>query len=275
MFFIYFSCAFVASIIVYIDSEKQRMPRWWSAIVFFAPVTIPYYIVKTRRKKSLIPLTAFLVIVILVGVGESVLYHRVKDRIIYSSYSPKAREILRFTEDLKYSVQKLNNLALQLDDMSRVDSSPEKIYEVLAFVKAMQSLMEDNQRAVKKFMLVVNDYRNLLIEENFNWLLKIEEYYNEPVVVKYLRTLAAYLDTFSSLLEYTGEHFQEITAGDSVYIKNYDGYYMNYLRALESHSRIDVNRMQFQHNFLVHAPELEPYLPIILQKRFVNIWKRK
>ncbi|MBF0468097.1 MAG: hypothetical protein HQK61_04315, partial [Desulfamplus sp.] len=251
MFFIYFSCAFVASIIVYIDSEKQQMPRWWSAIAFFAPVTIPYYIVKTRRKKSLVPLTVFAVIFILVGVGESFLYQMVKEKIIYSSYSPTAREILKFTEDLKYSVQQLNNLTLQLEDMSRVDSSPEKIYEVLAFVNAMQSLIKDNQRAVKRFVLIVNDYRNLLIDENFQWLLKIEEYYNEPVVEKYLRNLAAFLDAFSSLLRYTGENFYEITAGNSVYLKNYDGYYMNYVRALESHSRIDVSRMQFQHNFLV------------------------
>lgn len=275
MFYIYFSFAFITATVVCLDSGKQQMPKWWAAVVFFAPVTMIYYIIKTRQKSSLIPITVFLVLFILVGIGESLLYSRIKEEIIYSSYSPTAREILRFTDELKYSVSQLNTLTLQLDDMNRIDSSPAKINEVLSFMGAMQSQMEKTQKAVKRFILVVNDYRDLLIQEHFEWLLKIEGYYNEPVVVKYLQNLDSYMEAFSALLKYTGENFHEISAGNQTYLTNYDGYYMSYIRALDSHSHIDVSRMQFQHNFLMHAPELEPYLPTILQKRFVNIWNKR
>jgi len=275
VFYIYFSFAFITAGLVCLDSGKQQMPRWWGAVIFFAPVTMIYYIIKTRQKNSLIPLTAFLVLFILVGIGESFLYSRIKDKIIYSNYSPRVREILRLTDELKHSVATLNDLTLQLDDMNRVDSSPAKINEVLSFMGEMQSQMEKNQKAVKRFILVVNDYRELLIAENFEWLLKVEEYYNEPVVLKYLRTLESYLNVFSALLKYTAANSQEISEGNQVYLKNYDGYYMNYVRALDSHGHIDVSRMQFQHNFLTHAPELEPYLPTILEKRFVNIWNKR
>lgn len=275
MFFIYFACTFITAIFVYIDSEKQQMPRWWSAVVFFAPITMVYYLVKTRGKKSMVSLTAFLLIVILVGIGESFLYSRIKDKIIYSNYSATARDILRVSDTLKYSVRQLNDLTLELEDMNRVDSSTEKINEVLTFMDIMHSQMERTQRNVKKFVLVVNDYRNLLIDENFGWLLKIEEYYNEPVVKKYLKSLASYMDAFSALLRYTSENFEGISERDPMSLKNYDEYYMNYVRALDSHTLSDISRMQYQHNFLLHTPELEPYLPTILQKKFVNIWNKR
>lgn len=275
MFYIYFSFAFIAAAVVYMDSEKQQMPRWWSIIVFFAPVTMVYYIIKTRQKKSLIPITAFVVVFILVGIGESFLYSRVKNEIIYASYSPKAREILEFTDNLKYSVKQLNDLILQLDDMSRVDSTPEKMNEVLDFMVTIQSQIEKTHKAVQRFVLVVNDYRDLLIEEKFDWMFKIEGYYNEPVVVKYLKNLSAYIEAFSELLRYTSENFQGVASKDPVTLSNYDQYYMNYVRALESNNTIDVSRMQFQHDFLIHAPKLEPYLPTILQKRFVDIWNKR
>ncbi|MBF0229511.1 MAG: hypothetical protein HQK63_07965 [Desulfamplus sp.] len=275
MFFIYFPVALIFSIFVYIDSEKEQMPRWWAAVIFFAPITVIYYIIKTRQKKSLIPLTILLFVFILVGIGESFLYSRFKDKIIYSQYSSTAKEVLKLTEQLEYSIAQLNYMTLELENLSSVDSSIKKIDEAYTLVDTMKSILDENERMIKKFILIVNDYRNVLLEENFDWLLKIEEYYNEPIVIKYLDHLSTYLDSFASLLKYTGENFQEISNRTPVYLKNYDSYYMTYVRALESHSLIDIGRMQFQHNFLVHNPEIEPYLPTILQKRFMNIWKKK
>ncbi|MBF0572262.1 MAG: hypothetical protein HQK69_00675 [Desulfamplus sp.] len=275
MFFIYFPVALILSIFVYIDSEKEKMPRWWAAVIFFAPITIIYYIIKTRREKSLIPLAILIFVFIAVGIGESFLYSRIKDKIIYSQLSPTAKEVLKLTEQLKYSITQLNYMTLEIDNLSSVDSSTKKIDEAYTLVDTMKSIFDENDKMIKKFILIVNDYRNLLLEENFDWLLKIEEYYKEPIVIKYLGHLSNYLNNFSSLLKYTGENFNEISNRSPVYLKNYDGYYMNYVRSLESYSLIDVSRMQYQHNFLVHNPELEPYLPTILQKRFVNIWKKK
>ncbi|MBF0302203.1 MAG: hypothetical protein HQK73_04120 [Desulfamplus sp.] len=275
MFYIYFVFSLIAAIFVYIDSEKHQMPRWWSAIIFFAPITMIYYIIQTRQKKSLIPLTVLVVIFVLVGIGESFLYTRIKNKIIYSSYSATAREILGFADELRYSVEQLNSLTLELEGMNSIDSSPAKINEVLYFINTMKESIKKNDRVVKKFLLVVNDYRDILIKEKFDWLIKIEEYYNQPVVIKYLNHLDLYLEAFYSLLQYTGENFQEINSRTPLYIKNYDGYYMNYVRELESHNRIDVVRMQFQHNFLVHYPQLEPYLPTIIKTRFMNIWSKK
>lgn len=275
MFYIYFIFSLIAAIFVYIDSTKQQMPRWWSAVIFFAPVTMIYYIIKTRQKKSLIPITLFVLIFVLVGAGESFLYTRIKDKIIYSNYSDTAKEILEFANELEYSVKQLNDLTLELEGMNSIDSSPAKIDEVLSFVYTMRQMLKENDRSVKEFILVINDYRDILIQEHFERLLKIEEYYKQPVVIKYLNNLDLYLEAFAGILKYTGENSQEIRDRVPMYIKNYDGYYMNYVRALESHNRIDVARMQFQHNFLLHYPELKPYLPTILQTRFVNIWNKK
>ncbi len=274
MFYIYFLFSFIGAVFVYIDSKKEMMPRWWAVVIFFAPITLIYYILKTRQKKSLIPISIFILAFILVSIGESFLYTRIKNKIIYSGYSSTAKEILKFTDGLKYSVKKLNTLTLQFERLNSIDSSPTRINEVKIFVETIQAAIKENDKSVKKFLLLVNDYRTILIEENFDWLLKIESYYSEPIVAKYLNNFALYLEAFHAILKYTEENFQEINARSPLYLKNYDGYYMNYVRALESHNLIDVGRMQFQHNFLLHNPELEPYLPVILNKRFVNIWKK-
>lgn len=275
MFFIYFPCALIASIVVYFDSVKQQMPLWWGPLVFFAPAAIPFYLIKTRRKKSIIPITVFVVICILVGIGEALLYSGMKEKVEFARHSPAAREILKFTGNIRYIVKQLNYFTVQLEELSGVGASTENIIETLAFTGAMQSLMKEHATAVKRLTLAVDDYRNILVAEKLDWVLNIEEYYSETVVIKYIKSLDHYLETFESLLKYTAKHFEDIQMKSAKHRKNYNGYYMNYARALDRHSRIDVGRMKYQHNFLRRYPKLEPYLLKMLDSRFFKIWAKK
>ena len=275
MFFIYFPCALIASIIVYFDSVKQQMPLWWGPLVFFAPAAIPFYFIKTRRKKSILPLTIFLVICILAGTGEALLYSRMKEKVEFANRSPAAKEIIRLTHNLRYTIKQLNYFTTQLEESGGVGASTKNINKTLTFIGAMKSLMKEYTTVVKRFSLMVNDYRNLLIDEKLHWLLNVEEYYSETVITKYTTSLDHYLNTFEALLKYTGKHFEKIQMKSAKYLKNYDGYYMNYARALDRHRRMDVSRMKYQHNFLRYHPALEPYLPKMLDSRFFKIWMKK
>ncbi len=275
MFFIYFSCALIASIFVYLDSVKQQLPFWWGPLVFFAPVTTPFYIIKTIQKKSIILITIFTVVSILVGIGEFLLFSRISEKIEFESYSPASQEIIRFTDKLRYIVTKMNYYTVELENSTSVSTSVTGINEAVAFCGAMKSLMKENQRSLKRLSLMANDYRNLLIAEKLNWILDLDEFYSEKFVIKYLKSLDNYLDTFEALLKYTGKYFEEIQMKSAWHRKNYDGYYMNYARALDRHSRVNVGRMRYQHNFVVHHPELESYLPNVLDNRFFKIWSDK
>ncbi|MBF0111706.1 MAG: hypothetical protein HQK74_03120 [Desulfamplus sp.] len=274
MFFVYFLFAFICAVFVYIDSAKEQMPRWWAAVIFFAPITMIYYIVITKQRKSLIPVAIFVLISVFVGIGEYFLYSRLKDKIMYASYSEDIKEILVFTDDLKYSVTQLNDLTLELEDMQGINSSPTKIGEVITLISKMQSALKKHDSSVKKFLAQMDTYQDSIIDNRFYWLFKLQEYYTEQVVVRYLSNFALYLESFSSLSKYTRDNFIEIETRVPVYIKNYDEYYMQYIRILDTQNLVDVGRMRFQHNFVLHNAQLKPYLPVILQKRFINIWRQ-
>ncbi|SLM30477.1 membrane hypothetical protein [Desulfamplus magnetovallimortis] len=275
MFFIYFPCALIVAIVVYFDSIKYKMPVWWAPLVFFAPAATPIYLIKTRRKKSVIPIAVCLLISVVVLAGEGFLFSKAKDKAELASHSPAAREIIKFTDRIKDVVNTLNYYTIKLEEVSGVGASTANINETLDFVTDMKALLREHENLINGFTMTVNDYRNLLIAEKLGWLLNIEGYYTETVVVKYLKSFDAYLESFESLLKYTGEYFDEIQMKSLKHRKNYDGYYMNYARALDRHSRIDVGRMKYQYNFLKHYPDLEPYLPKVLDSRFFKIWVKK
>ncbi|MBF0201850.1 MAG: hypothetical protein HQK66_11180 [Desulfamplus sp.] len=272
MFFIYFPFSIIAATLVYFDAEKRQMPQWWPAMAFMAPITIPLYLVKTRQQRSIVPIAAFLSLAVLVIVGESFFFMKMRDSVQFQNYSPTVQEIVRITHRIEYIVKKFNHFTVQLEKVKGVGASTQSIEKALVFIRAMQSLMKDYRTTINNLDAAVNDYGNNLISENALWVIKLEEFYSEPIIVRYVKSLDNHLEAFESLLVYTAANFEEIRSKNKRVRQNYDGYYLNYVRALESHSLLDTGRMRFQYLFLKDNPELKPYMPAILNDKFFKIW---
>ena len=56
-------------------------------------------------------------------------------------------------------------------------------------------------------------------------------------------------------------------------LKNYDEYYLRYRRAVDSHNRLNVNRIVFQNAFLLKYPDIKPYLPGKRQTDTFRVWE--
>ena len=274
MFFIYFPCALVAAILIYVDSNRRKMPIWWGPLVFFAPMVVPLYLIKTRRKKSILPIVIFLSVFVLVGVGEGFLFSKFKEKTVYEKYSPVVQEVIRMANDIRSVVKKVNNIIGELEDKRGVSASPENIEEALVFIRSARAQMDQYTRVVANFNAASNEYHDRLRSEKLGWILYLQRYYKEKIVVKYLKSFVQYLQSFAAMLEYTKAHFYEIQGKEAKARRNYDSYYLNYVRALERHERLDVARMRFQRNFLKQHPKLKHYLPSVLNRQLIDIWQK-
>ena len=274
MFFIYFPCALVAAILIYVDSNHRKMPIWWGPLAFFAPMVVPLYLIKTRRKKSILPIVIFLSVFVLVGVGEGFLFSKFKEKTAYEKYSPVVQEVIQMANDIRSVVKKVNNIIGELEDKRGVSASPENIEEALVFIRSARAQMDQYTRVVANFNAASNEYHDRLRSEKLGWILYLQRYYKEKIVVKYLKSFVQYLQTFAAMLEYTKAHFYEIQGKEATARRNYDSYYLNYVRALERHERLDVARMRFQRNFLKQHPKLKRYLPSVLNRQLIDIWQK-
>ena len=274
MFFIYFPCALVAAILIYVDSNRRKMPIWWGPLAFFAPMVVPLYLIKTRRKKSILPIVIFLSVFVLVGVGEGFLFSKFKEKTVYEKYSPVVQEVIRMANDIRSVVKKVNNIIGELEDKRGVSASPENIEEALVFIRSARAQMDQYTRVVANFNAASNEYHDRLRSEKLGWILYLQRYYKEKIVVKYLKSFVQYLQSFAAMLEYTKAHFYEIQGKEAKARRNYDSYYLNYVRALERHERLDVARMRFQRNFLKQHPKLKHYLPSVLNRQLIDIWQK-
>ena len=60
---------------------------------------------------------------------------------------------------------------------------------------------------------------------------------------------------------------------DTETLKNYDEYYLRYRRAVDSHNRFNVKRIEFQNQFLIKYPEIKAYLPGERQTETFRLWE--
>ena len=73
-------------------------------------------------------------------------------------------------------------------------------------------------------------------------------------------------------MKYTGVDNRLILKNADMY-KNYDEYYLRYRRAVDSHNRFNVKRIDFQNSFLKKHPEIKPYLPGERQTETFRLWE--
>ncbi len=264
MYYLYFSYAFIISIIVLFFSFKDGESKWWGVLVFFAPVTAPFYFLKTRMKKGIVP--AIITILIFIGVcsGEGYFYLKRQQKFDYDKFPPVVGQMIRLSRSMKIATNNLNKDIAQLNQLSRSESSLENMTATVELIGKMRVEIIETKSIYRKLTSFLKNYRGILERKNFGWLADIEKYYNNEVMTIYFKKLQTYLDCFEALLQFTFKNFNAIGKRVPVALDNYDAYYLRYRGAMDDYNRIGNMRVRFQNEFLKEHPKLVRFLPEVL-----------
>ncbi len=260
---------------MFFECHRHNLPKWWAAIVFAAPVTTPYFILKSRKGKGLIlVLLSFFACVFLVIAGEIFLYSKAKEQYKYEHLPPVARQLIRYSEILKQTTHKLDTELVALEQQSKVQSKVNKIEQTIVFIGELRKSMRDNREAIKQIVSFGEAHENFFLTQDLKWVYEIQRFYNNRIVTQHFKSLENYLDNFETLLRFCCDNFDAINQGQNLAIlKNYDEYYMRYRRAVDSHNRFNVKRIEFQNNYIRRYPEIRAYLPAKRQTEAFRLWE--
>ncbi len=259
---------------MFLECKRRSLPKWWAAIVFAAPVTTPYFIFKFRKDNSLILCLIFVVCFFLVLAGEIFIYSKMKTKYKYVHLPPVTRQLIRYSEILKQTTQNLDNDLVELEEQSKVQSKVDKLKQTIVFIDELRQAMYDNQAAIKQMVEFVENHRDFFNQKDLQWVYEIKRFYNNRIVIAHFKSLENYLDNFETLLRFCYQNFDAITKAEStIHLKNYDEYYLRYRRAVDSHNRFNVKRIQFQNDFIRRYPEIKAYLPAKRQTEAFRLWE--
>ena len=272
LYYLYFPyVAVLASLMLY-DCHKRSQPWWWAVIVFFAPVTTPYFIFKSHKKSRLIYLMVFLITFSAMAGLEVFLYSKYMDKNRYSKESLVTRKIVQLSEELKTGTLKLDHALTELENLSKVESRIHEIKNTLEFIKQLRVMMIENQEIITQIVTLTFDHESYFLKKNLIWVLNIKDFYQNRNVIQHNRSLEKYLNAFAELLKYTYVNFYNITEYKSnEHLKNYDEYYLRYRRAVDSHNRFNVKRIDYQNQFIKKYPDVSSYLPGERQTETFNL----
>ena len=252
---------------------QKKTPASWALIVLLAPVTAPYYFFKASEKRRVLFTILFGLSFLVVGAGEFYLFSQERAHLKMAAYSPVARQMIQLSDNLKATTTALDHDIKKLEEMSKVVSNRESLGKVLAFISDFRVKIDKNSAAVERFISFTRDYKTLLEKEGFNDILFMEEFYTNPVVITYLKSLDSYLSDFEKLVTYAFDNVENLVIKNPEQVHNYDAYYMNYRRAVDSHNRLCVKRIEFQKAIIEKHPGLELYLPAMIQTDFLKLWE--
>lgn len=262
MYYIYLAFILILSGLMFLECKRKGLPKWWSAIVLAAPITTPYFIVKSRKGKSLVPILIFLVCLSFVTAGEIFIYSHMEEKLKYANLPPVTRQLLRYSEILKTTTQNLDKDLSELEMKSKLQSNVDKLEQTIEFVNELRQAIYDNQAAIQQMVEFVEHNSRFFTKTNLQWVYEIKSFYNNRIVIVNLESLETYLDAFENLLRFCYLNFDAITKAESrIHLKNYDEYYLRYRRAVDSHNRLNLKRIQFQNKFVKRYPEIQEYLP--------------
>ena len=274
MYYIYFSFILILSGLMFVACKRRNLPKWWAAIVFAAPVTTPYFILKSRKANGLILCCIFGGCFALVVAGEIHIYSKMKEKYKYDYLPPVTRQLIRYSEILKLTTQNLDDDLVELEERSKVQSKADKLEQTIIFIGELRQAMHDNQAAIKQMVEFVDTHRDFFSQKDLQWVYEIQRFYSNRIVIAHFKSLQNYLDNFETLLLFCYQNFDLITKAEStIHLKNYDEYYLRYRRAVDSHNRFNVKRIQFQNDFLKRYPEIKAYLPAKRQTKAFRLWE--
>ncbi len=274
MYYIYLPFVLILSGLIFFECHRKKLPKWWAAVVLAAPVTTPYFIFKSMKARGVIPFMIFISCFTAVACSEFYLYLQMKEKMKYSHLPPLTRQVMRFSETLKSTTHRLDEALVTLEQMSKVESRIAELKSTIDFIAELRIIMSQNQAAIRRMVKFTTDYKSYFVKKELNWVYHIQLFYTNRNVINHYASLERYLDDFNALLVYTYNNFDNITKVKSKsHLKNYDEYYLRYRRAVDSHNRLNVNRIEFQNGFLSEYPDIRPYLPGERQTDTFKLWE--
>ncbi len=273
MYYIYFVYVAILASLIFYESYQKDQPRWWAVMVLFAPVTTPWFIFKSRKESGIILFLIFLTTFSAVAATEFFLYSNYMEKNKYSHLPPVTRQMIRLSEELKLSTTKLDHALVKLENLSKVESRIHEIKKTIEFIDHLRDIMNENQDAIQRLVQYTSNFKSFFNRKNLDWVFNIQKFYHNRNVTQHYKSLQKYLDSFEELLKYTYVNFYNITELKSKeHFRNYDEYYLRYRRAVDSHNKFNVKRIDFQNSFLEKYPDLKPYLPGERQTEAFKLW---
>ena len=274
MFYIYFLYVAVLASLIFFEAYQRNHPRWWAAMVFFAPVTTPYFIFKSRQQSGIMLIFIFLATFSGACFSEWFLFTRYMDKNRYAHLPPVARQIIHLSERVKTSTLNLDKALIRLENLSKVESRIHEIKKTIDFIKELRVIMAKNQASITRLVKFTADNKAMFQGRELQWVFNIQKFYNNRNVVQHYKSLKKYLEEFEALLEYTYINFYNIRDHKiEKHLRNYDEFYLRYRGAVDSHNRFNVKRINFQNDFLLKYPEVKEYLPGERQTETFKLWE--
>ncbi len=256
------------------ECYTKNHPRWWALTVLLAPITTPYFIFKSRKESGMVMFTVFLTLFSIVAGIEFFLYANYMEKNKYAHLNPITRQMIRLSEELKISTLNLDNALVKLENLSKVEARIHEIKKTIEFIGTLRILMSNNQASINQLVKYTNDYNTFFQKKDLEWVFNVQSFYNNRNVIQHYKSLQNYLENFEELLEYTYVNFYNINEHKSKeHLNNYDEYYIRYRRAVDSHNRFNVKRIQFQNEYLLKFPEIKQYLPGERQTDTFKLWE--
>lgn len=274
MYYLYFPYVLLLSCLMFFECHKKKHPKWWAAAVLLAPVTTPYFIFKSRKSEGMVLFMIFLATFTGVSAFEFYTYAQMKETNKYAHLPPITRQVIRLADDLKKTTLNLDKGLVTLEQVSKVESRLKELKETIKFIGTLRIIMAENQASIARLVKFTTDYKVYFVKKDLNWVYQIQLFYTNRNVVVHYKSLQAYLDNFEALLTYSYTNFYNIKdAKSKEHLKNYDEYYLRYRRAVDSHNRFNVQRIEFQNEFLHKYPSIKPYLPGKRQTETFMLWE--
>ena len=176
-------------------------------MVFFAPVTAPFFIYKSRKEPGLILVMVFLTLFSAVAISELFLYTRYMDIHKYSDLPPITRQMVRLSETLRKSTIDLDVALIKLENLSKVESRIHEIEKTIDSIESLRSVMETNNTAIRNLVTYARNHSDYFKKKELNWVVNIQKFYNNRNVVLHYKSLERYLEDFEELLRYTYSNF--------------------------------------------------------------------
>ncbi|MCP3875849.1 MAG: hypothetical protein GY699_22185 [Desulfobacteraceae bacterium] len=274
MYYIYFPYIVILALLMSYECNNKMQPRWWVLMVLFAPITMPYFIFKSRKEAGISFFMIFLMTFSAVAGLEAFLYSKYYEKNKYSHLPALTIQLIRHAEDLKVSTTKLDHALVKLENLSKVESRIHEIKRTIEFIDQLRDVMFKNQEDINRLVKYTSDYTDFFAGRDLEWVFDIQFFYNNRVVIQHNKSIQNYLERFEDLLRYTHRNFYNITehkTKDS--LKNYDEYYIRYRRAVDSHNRFNVKRIDFQNKYLQKHPDIKAYLPGKRQTETFKLWE--
>ncbi len=273
MYYTYFLFAAILASLMWFECRTKNLPQWWAAMVFASPVTTPYFIYKSRKEAGMTLIVVFLCAFSIVSVLEFFLYSRYMEKNKYTALPPITRQIIILSDALKQSTINLDNALIQLENLSKVESRIHELEKTIKFIDKLRTIKIANDRAIDRLVLYTREHKAYFAKQDMAWVFNIQFFYKNRTVIQHYKSLSEYLDRFEELLRYTHLNFYNITeVKNPEALKNYDEYYLRYRRAVDTHNRFNVKRIEFQNDFLKKYPDIKPYLPGERQTDTFRLW---